>query len=80
MPGCPNTTFEQQSHNCYQQQGLSREAIEQLKQQLHQQIAQLEEYAKNIGPKTIEEIDAREKQIREELEDLERRRKEYKRD
>jgi hypothetical protein len=78
--GCPGTSVIQQSHNCYQQQGLSREAIDQLKQQLQRQIAWLDEYAKSVGPKTIEEIDAREKQIREELEDLERRRKEHRKE
>ena len=80
--GCPTTTFPRQSEfscQCYEPRGgLTREAIEQLKQQLQQQIAQLDEYAKSIGPKTPEEIDAREKQLREELEDLARRRKEYK--
>lgn len=78
--GCPTTTIPRPSDfTCYEPKGgLTREAIEQLKQQLQQQIAQLDEYAKSIGPKTIEEIDAREKQIREELEDLARRRKEYK--
>ena len=75
--GCPTTTFPRQSENCYGKPELTREAIAQLKQQLQQQIAQLDEYAKSIGPKTPEEIDAREKQLRAELEDLARRRKEY---
>ena len=40
-----------------------------------QQIAALDELAKNIGPKTAEEIDAREKALNDELADLKTRRK-----
>jgi hypothetical protein len=58
---------------------LTREAVQQLKAQLQKQIEQLDEYAKNLGPKTIEAINAREKELQEELEELARRRKEYKR-
>jgi hypothetical protein len=54
--------------------GLTREAIELLKKQLHQQIAQLDELAKSIGPNTAEEIDAREQQLKAELEELANRR------
>jgi hypothetical protein len=61
---------------CYY--GLTREAIQQLKAQLQRQIEQLDEYARNLGPKTPEAIDAREKELRAELEELDRRRKEYK--
>jgi hypothetical protein len=79
-PGCPAGTFHQPSEiTCYEPAGLTRESIAQLKQQLHQQIAQLDEYAKNIGPKSIPEIEAREKQLQAELEELATRRKELER-
>jgi hypothetical protein len=55
--------------------GLTRESIAQLKAQLQQQIEALDEYAKSIGPKTAEEISAREKELQAELEELARRRK-----
>lgn len=58
--------------------GLTRESVAQLKEQLHAQIAQLDEVARNLGPKTSEEIDAREKQLKAELDDLASRRKELK--
>jgi hypothetical protein len=61
--------------HAYSGGGLTREAIGQLKAQLYQQIEQLNEYEKNIGPKTKEAIDAREKELKAELEDLARRRK-----
>ncbi|HKO54513.1 MAG TPA: hypothetical protein VJ276_01470 [Thermoanaerobaculia bacterium] len=79
-PGCQHNYADcggatlNASSNCYQR-GLTREAIAQLKQQLYKQIEQLEEYAKNIGPKTAEEIDAREKELKAELEELAKRRR-----
>ncbi|HEY0157340.1 MAG TPA: hypothetical protein VGF28_08660 [Thermoanaerobaculia bacterium] len=71
---CPDTS---PAHNTSAPDcpGLTREQIRQLKQQLYSQIEQLDEYAKNVGPKTIEQIDAREKELREELEELAARRK-----
>ena len=54
--------------------GLTLEACNQLKQQLQRQIEQLDELAKNLGPKTAEEIDAREAELKAELEELARRR------
>ena len=64
------------SDQCFPSQGgLTREAVSQLKAQLQQYMNQLDEYAKSIGPKTAEEIDAREKELQAELEDLARRRK-----
>ncbi|MCU1348546.1 MAG: hypothetical protein JWO56_1576 [Acidobacteria bacterium] len=58
--------------------GLTRESIAQLKEQLQQQIDALDEHAKTIGPKTSDEIDAREKQLKSELDDLAARRKSLK--
>jgi hypothetical protein len=58
--------------------GLTRESIAQLKEQLQQQISQLDEYAKSVGPRTADEIDAREKQLKAELEDLSSRRSDLK--
>jgi len=58
--------------------GLTRESIAQLKDQLQQQIAQLDEHAKTLGPKTSDEIDAREKQLKAELDDLASRRSDLK--
>ena len=54
---------------------LTREQVATLRDQLSQQMAALDEAAKNIGPKTAEEIDAREKALNEELADLKTRRK-----
>lgn len=54
------------------------EQIAKMKEALRQQIAALEEHEKTIGPKTAEEIDAREKQLNEELAQLKARRKELK--
>jgi hypothetical protein len=54
---------------------LTREQVATLRDQLTQQMAALDEAAKNIGPKTAEEIDAREKALNEELADLKARRK-----
>lgn len=58
--------------------GLTRESIAQLKEQLQQQIAQLDEHAKTLGPKTADEIDAREQQLKAELADLATRRSDLK--
>ncbi len=58
--------------------GLTHEAIGQLKQQLHEQIKALDEHAKTLGPQTADEIDAREKQLKTELDNLATRRSELK--
>jgi hypothetical protein len=55
---------------------FTRDQISALKEQLQEQIAALDEHAKTIGPRTAEEIDAREKQLNQELADLRSRRKE----
>ena len=57
---------------------LNPQQIAALKDQLQKQIAALDEHAKTIGPKTAEEIDAREKQLNDELADLKARRKNLK--
>src|SRR5262245_39899918 len=57
---------------------LTREQIAALKDALRKQITALEEHEKTIGPKTAEEIDAREKQLNEELAQLKERRKNLK--
>jgi hypothetical protein len=62
----------------FQQGGITREQIAALKESLRNQIAALEEHEKYIGPKTAEEISAREKQLNEELDDLKARRKSLK--
>jgi len=62
----------------FQGGGLTRESITQLKEQLQQQIALLDEHAKTIGPNTAAEIDARESQLKAELADLASRRSELK--
>jgi hypothetical protein len=62
----------------FQGGGLTRESIAQLKEQLQQQITQLDEHAKTLGPKTSDEIDAREKQLKTELADLASRRSDLK--
>ena len=54
---------------------LTGEQIATLRDQLQKQIAALDEYAKSVGPKTADEIDAREKAVNEELADLKARRK-----
>lgn len=56
-------------------QTISREQIATLKDALRKQISALEEHEKTLGPKTVEEIDAREKQLNEELAQLKERRK-----
>jgi hypothetical protein len=55
--------------------GLTVEQVRTLREQLQQQVAALDEYAKSVGPKTAEEIDEREKQLNEELSNLKARRK-----
>ena len=45
-----------------------------LREQLNQHLAALDEAEKNLGPKTLEAIDAREKEIQKELDDLKARR------
>ncbi len=57
---------------------ISREQIGALKNQLKQQLEELDAVEKNLGPKTAEAIDARTKQIEEELAQLKQRRKELK--
>lgn len=61
-----------------QPEEITREQIAKMKEALRQQITALEEHEKNLGPKTAEEIDAREKQLNAELEMLKARRKELK--
>jgi hypothetical protein len=56
--------------------GLTREHIATLKDQLKQHISALEEAEKSIGPRTAEAIDAREKELNSELEQLKARRSE----
>src|SRR6266540_3670019 len=58
-----------------QQPGITREQIATLKDSLRQQITAIEEAEKAMGPKTAAEIDAREKQLNDELADLKARRK-----
>jgi hypothetical protein len=57
---------------------FNREGIAALKAQLRQQLAALEAHEKTLAPKTVEEIDAREKAIQEELAQLKQRRKDLK--
>jgi len=47
--------------------GLTQQSIDQLRQQLQAQLAQLDEVEKQLGPQTAEEIDAREKELNAEL-------------
>ncbi len=61
-----------------QQPGITREQIATLKDSLRQQITAIEEAEKAMGPKTAAEIDAREKQLNDELADLKARRKNLK--
>jgi len=63
----------------FQQPGeLTRDQIAKLKEQLQQQITALDEHAKTLGPKTLEEISVREKQLNEELAQLQARKKSLK--
>ena len=61
-----------------QQGGLTLETIRQLRAHLEQQLAALDEAEKAIGPKTEEEIAARERELQQELEKLQARRQELK--
>src|SRR5262249_426595 len=54
---------------------LTREQVSQLKDALKKQITALEEHEKTLGPKTAEEIEAREKQLNDELAMLKERKK-----
>ncbi|HEX6100969.1 MAG TPA: hypothetical protein VF432_31920 [Thermoanaerobaculia bacterium] len=47
--------------------GLRLEDIAQLRTQLNEQLKTLDEYEKSLGPQSLEEVDAREKQLTEEL-------------
>lgn len=58
-----------------QQPEVTVEQIAKMKDALKQQIAALEEAEKNLGPKTAEEIDARVKQLNDELAQLQARKK-----
>lgn len=60
------------------QAGLTQESIRQLRAQMQQQLAALDEVEKNLGPKTEEEIAARENELQQELERLRARREELK--
>jgi hypothetical protein len=62
----------------WQQPGITVEQIATLKESLRKQIAALEEHEKTLGPKTHAEIDAREKQLNDELAQLKARRKDLK--
>ena len=57
---------------------LTLDQVNALRNQLQQQIAALDEHAKTLGPKTAEELDAREKALNEELANLRTRRKDLK--
>lgn len=58
-----------------QQPEVTVDQIAKMKEALRQQIAALEEQEKNLGPKTAEEIDARVKQLNDEIAQLQTRRK-----
>ncbi|HKS23620.1 MAG TPA: hypothetical protein VJZ76_12525 [Thermoanaerobaculia bacterium] len=58
-----------------QQPEVTVEQIAKMKDALKQQIAALEEAEKNLGPQTAEEIDARVKQLNDELAQLQARKK-----
>lgn len=58
--------------------GLTAENIATLRNQLKQQLSALDDLEKQMGPRTAEEIDAREKQLNEELAQLKARRTELK--
>jgi hypothetical protein len=59
----------------YRPDQLTFEQVKTLREQMQQELAALDEYAKTIGPKTADELDAREKQLNAELADLKTRRK-----
>ena len=50
--------------------GLRLEDIAQLRAQLNEQLKALDEYEKALGPQSLEEVDAREKQLTDELSKL----------
>ena len=76
-PACPRPGEVDPSPRCHDVYGrLTRAGVMEIRAQLQRKIEQLDEYAKTIGPKTIEQIDAREQELREELEELARRRRE----
>ena len=56
--------------------GMTRADVEKLKKLYEKKIEKLNKYAEELGPKTIEEIDAREKELDAERKELEQRRKE----
>lgn len=60
------------------QQVLTQESINQLRSHLQQQLSALDEAEKQIGPKTEEEIAAREQELQQELDKLRSRRNELK--
>jgi hypothetical protein len=66
---CPTTSPGHPSTQCY---GITRELINELKAQLHKQLEQLDEFAKNLGPKSLQAIETREKELQAELEELAR--------
>ena len=47
--------------------GLRLEDVAQLRTQLNEQLKALDEYEKSLGPQSVEEVDAREKQLTDEL-------------
>ena len=47
--------------------GLRLEDIAQLRTQLNEQLKALDEYEKSLGPQSMDEVDAREKQLNDEL-------------
>jgi hypothetical protein len=50
--------------------GLTQQGIDQIRQQLNAQLKALEEAEKSLGPQSVEEIEAREKEINAELDRL----------
>jgi hypothetical protein len=54
---------------------LTKEHVSTLRDELQQQLSILEELEKNLGPRTAEAIDAREAELKKELEDLANRRR-----
>ncbi len=76
LPCCPGSCDPTSTAPYYDR--LTPEAIAQLRADLQQKLAALDEQEKNLGPKTFEEIDAREKELKAELDALAARRKELK--
>ncbi|HEV3486790.1 MAG TPA: hypothetical protein VG106_15370 [Vicinamibacterales bacterium] len=56
---------------------LDLQSIQQLKTALQQQLQQLEEAEKNLGPQALEQLDAREKELTEELDRIKSLRQQY---